>query len=64
MNDKIMLGGVTFSLLVSIAQLVLSLLMVPHIFGIMLSITFIIINILILIYVLKVKKVLSSDVKM
>jgi magnesium-transporting ATPase (P-type) len=64
MNDKIMLGGVSFSLLVSITQLVLALLMVPHIFGIMLSITFIIINILILIYVLKVKKVLSRDVKM
>jgi hypothetical protein len=63
MNEKVRLGGILCSLLLSVTELVMALLMVPHIFGIMISVTLLIINILYLIYELKVKQVLSNDIK-
>ena len=64
MKDSIALSVLGFSSVVSIAHLVLSYILVPHIFGLLLSSCTLIFNILGIIYILKVKEKMDQDYKL
>jgi Na+/H+ antiporter NhaC len=63
MNERTKLAIYTLSALISLAHLVLSFIVVTHIFGLLMSAAMIIVNVLVLIYEIKVKKQISSDYK-
>lgn len=63
MNETLTVSVLVFSTLLSILHIILSLLVVPHIFGFLLSSTTLIFNILALVYILKVKKKVEIDYK-
>jgi len=63
MKDSISLSILGFSTVLSSAHLVLSFVVVPHIFGFLISSTTLIFNILAIIYILKVKGKMDEDYK-
>jgi hypothetical protein len=63
MKDSISLSILGFSTVLSLAHLVLSFVVVPHIFGFLISSSTLIFNILAIIYVLKVKGKMDEDYK-
>jgi hypothetical protein len=63
MKDSISLSILGFSTVLSVAHLVLSFVVVPHIFGFLISSSTLIFNILAIIYILKVKGKMDEDYK-
>lgn len=63
MNDKALIVLLAISGVLAVAHFALSLCIVPHIFGIIISVTMIVVNGFTLLYIIKVKKSLSQDYK-
>lgn len=63
MKEKVLLAILSISAALSLVHFVLSFIIVPHIFGLLISITMLIFNLLYIIYLVKVKKKMSQDYK-
>lgn len=63
MKDKALLWIFGCSAVISAMHIAMSLVIVPHIFGLLISITMFIINVLYLVYIVKIKKKLKEDYK-
>lgn len=63
MKDNVKIGIVVTSGIISLTHFILSFVIVPHIFGIILSTTMLLFNIIYFVYLIKIKKQISEDFK-